>query len=323
MVPKLLLLAAPAACFVVVERLDAAPLVEDNLYDINSPRVVAVLKHTSLHPVTRNNDDLLIHGRHHYAQIDPALATAGSKRAPALPLAALRKVHAMVPQVFRFRFPLECGGKRHYLHLLPALEGPVAPPGSPVAEAPTPASNAKAMAALTAAANPKPLANRSIDIAFLGGTQNHDVLKKHRAKAASAIKAMGARHPELRVVAGLHKTKTVAEFYELLQDVRFFVSPYGYGEFANKDYEAILCGCILVKPLAHQLTAFPNIYKPGVSAVDVKGDFSNLDQVLSPLLASLPRAQAIADHALSQLRKFSDPKLVAEHVSAMLHDAVG
>lgn len=69
---------------------------------------------------------------------------------------------------------------------------------------------------------------------------------ENRAKAAAAIQALGSRHPHVRVVAGLKKTKTVGEFYELLRDVKFFVSPYGYGEFANKDYEAILSGCVLV-----------------------------------------------------------------------------
>lgn len=291
------------AKFVVVERADAAPIVEDNFYNINSNRVMAVLKHTSLHPISRNNDDPLIHGRHHYVQLDPTQAASAKKRYPPLSSSALHKVHAMVPQVFRFRFPTECGGKRHYLHLLPAL-------------LPQPTGN-------SSGGDPqppflKPLAQRSIDIAFLGGTQEHEVLKKHRANAAAAIHAMGSRHPQLRVVAGLKKTKTVGEFYELLRDVKFFVSPYGYGEFANKDYEAILSGCVLVKPLAHQLTAFPNIYKPGVSAVDVKGDFSDLERAVLPLLKALPKAQTIADNALQKLRKFSNPAVPAEHLSRLL-----
>jgi len=293
------------ARFLVVERADAAPVVEDSYYDINSNRILAVLKHTSLHPLTRNNDDPLIHGRHHYVQLDASLASSARKRFPPLSPTALRKVHAMVPQVFRFRFPLECGGKRNYLHLLPALLPPSTAVGNGIASAPTPFL--------------KPLAERSIDIAFLGGTQEHEVLKKHRAKAAAAIQALGSRHPHVRVVAGLKKTKTVGEFYELLRDVKFFVSPYGYGEFANKDYEAILSGCVLVKPLAHQLTAFPNIYKPGVSAVDVKGDFSDLEHKLLPLLGALPKAQRIADTALQKLRKFADPAVPAEHLSHLLH----
>ena len=38
-----------------------------------------------------------------------------------------------------------------------------------------------------------------------------------------------------------------------------------------------------------------------------------------PLLESLPQAQEIANQALNQLRKFSDPSLVAEHISVLLH----
>eukprot|EP00191_Tetraselmis_sp_GSL018_P012542 CAMPEP_0177598062 /NCGR_PEP_ID=MMETSP0419_2-20121207/12104_1 /TAXON_ID=582737 /ORGANISM="Tetraselmis sp., Strain GSL018" /LENGTH=540 /DNA_ID=CAMNT_0019090393 /DNA_START=280 /DNA_END=1903 /DNA_ORIENTATION=+ len=304
MVPKLLEMSQ--AQFVVVERADSASVVEDNFYGINNPRVIAVLKHTSLHPLSRNNDDLLLHGRHHYVQIDPSLAPSARKRAPPFSPAALRKVHVMVPQVFRFRNPTECGGKRHYLHLAPAFQ-----PNATIAPA---GGNGTAQLFI------RPLANRSIDIAFLGGFQNHESLKKHRSKAAAAIRAVASRHPRLNVVAGFKKTETVAEFYELLRDVKFFVSPYGYGEFANKDYEAVLSGCVLVKPLAHQLTAFPNIYKPGVSAVSVAGDFSDLGRVVLPLLKSLPKAQAIADSALGQLRKFSHPGILAEHLSMLLDE---
>lgn len=70
----------------------------------------------------------------------------------------------MVPQVFRFRYPLECGGKRHYLHLLPALDQS--------------RNNTD-----SATSRLKPLAERSIDVAFLGGTQAHDVLRQHRCEA--------------------------------------------------------------------------------------------------------------------------------------------
>lgn len=51
-----------------------------------------MLKHTSLHPLSRNNDDLLLHGRHHYVQLDPSLAASAKKRFPPLSPAALRKV---------------------------------------------------------------------------------------------------------------------------------------------------------------------------------------------------------------------------------------
>ena len=85
-----------------------------------------------------------------------------------------------------------------------------------------------------------------------------------RARAADAIQALGSRHRDLKVVSGLKKTETVAQFYEFLRDVKFFVSPYGYGEFANKDYEAILSGCVLVMLhhiLHHLLPAMLSVRK--------------------------------------------------------------
>ena len=77
----------------------------DDLLLAASPtrRIAAVLKHTSLHPISRNNDDLLLHGRHHYIQLDPGLAPQGRRRMPPLPQSALKKVaDAAVPN----RMPL-------------------------------------------------------------------------------------------------------------------------------------------------------------------------------------------------------------------------
>lgn len=41
-------------------------------------------------------------------------------------------------------------------------------------------------------------------------------------------------------------------------------------EGSGKDYEAVISRAVLLKPLAHVLVSYPNIYEPEVSCVEVR-----------------------------------------------------
>lgn len=50
----------------------------------------------------------------------------------------------------------------------------------------------------------------------------------------------------------------------LPSNAQVLVSPWGWGEWSLKDHEAILCGCLVLKPEAGRYTAQPPIYDPGL-----------------------------------------------------------
>lgn len=66
------------------------------------------------------------------------------------------------------------------------------------------------------------------------------------------------------------------QYYQEMRSSRICISPFGYGEFCWRDFEAVLMGCMLVKPEVSHLRTEPNIFIPGETYVPVRWDFSDL-----------------------------------------------
>lgn len=68
----------------------------------------------------------------------------------------------------------------------------------------------------------------------------------------------------------------------LLQKV--VVSPYAAGEWAPGDLEALLCGCVLVKPRAGALAMYPPALRAGHALLGTSVDWRGLGGVLLDVL---------------------------------------
>lgn len=51
-----------------------------------------------------------------------------------------------------------------------------------------------------------------------------------------------------------------SEWLNLLKNTKVCISPWGYGEMCYRDFDAIYCGCVLLKPFSDFLYSYPNIY---------------------------------------------------------------
>ncbi len=69
------------------------------------------------------------------------------------------------------------------------------------------------------------------------------------------------------------------EYRKELSLSKICVSPYGYGEVCWRDFEAILFGCLLVKPDMSHINTWPNVYIKNQTYVSIERDFSNLEEV--------------------------------------------
>ena len=61
------------------------------------------------------------------------------------------------------------------------------------------------------------------------------------------------------------------------------VSPFGMGEVTDQDFEAVLCGCFLVKPGAGSIHAFPDFLQAGSHVMEADLDWSGLQDKLAAL----------------------------------------
>jgi len=257
----------PNKRYILVQTNDCATVSFALGCDLDDPRVLAVLQHTALNPIEENNKRTLL-TRRHFERLEPSLSDDNYHfRIPSLSQSAMAKIHVAVPQVYRWRFPLDCGGTRSFAHMVPAFQEPVSE-------------------------WLKPFHMRKYDIAFLGTITDHGEriisgVNKHRRSALKAISDLKRKYPHLNVVLPQQSEATTQipynQFLAILRDTRFFVSPYGFGEFSGKDYESMLAGAILVKPEAQAIRSYPNIYNDTM-LISCSLDFKDLEQKLMPYL---------------------------------------
>lgn len=91
------------------------------------------------------------------------------------------------------------------------------------------------------------------------------------------------------------------EYYRELSRSRICVSPIGYGELCWRDFEAILSGCLLIKPDIGYLATNPNIFIPYSTYIPVNWDYTNLEQVSEYYLVNENERLAIVANAYETL----------------------
>jgi Glycosyl transferases group 1 len=93
-------------------------------------------------------------------------------------------------------------------------------------------------------------------------------------------------------------------YYKEMRSSRICISPFGYGELCWRDFEAILMGCLLVKPDMSHIRTEPNIFVPGETYVPVSWDFSDLAEVCVHYLVNEEARNAIVERAYQALSDY-------------------
>lgn len=114
-----------------------------------------------------------------------------------------------------------------------------------------------------------------------------------RGPLVERIEAMTDR---FSVLAPRERVSQEQYYAEMLRS-RICVSPFGYGELCWRDFEAVLCGCLLVKPSMSHLRTWPDIFVPGETYAPVKYDYSDLAEVCTRYLEDEPERLRVAARA--------------------------
>ena len=136
---------------------------------------------------------------------------------------------------------------------------------------------------------------------FYHGSQEFE---QHRTLARDSILEW-AKQDSSTVVVGTSYEVTRAfrhtDYCNMMKVSRVIVSPWGYGEFCHRDYEAILAGCVLVKPDTSFSDTWPEL-EAGKHYVPCRPDFSDLHaaikSALSPEWYNSDRRVALRNHVL-------------------------
>lgn len=105
-----------------------------------------------------------------------------------------------------------------------------------------------------------------------------------------------------------------------LRHALLVISPFGWGEFAYRDYEAFRFGATLVKPDMGHVETYPHYYQPGITYAPLAWDFSDFETTIDDLLMHRERAsnlaQAGSTYYFNQLR---DGNQFSAFVAHLLH----
>lgn len=160
--------------------------------------------------------------------------------------------------------------------------------------------------------------DKDIDISCVAPVSQAVWIEPLRRMATERVRAMAERY---RVFAP-HQRIAEQEFYGNMLRSRICVSPFGYGEICWRDFEAICCGCLLVKPdMSHVKTA-PDIFIPGVTYVPVRWDYSDIEEKCAFFLQNDHERRTIARNAAEALIASLRPDWFLARIEEML-SAVG
>ena len=116
-----------------------------------------------------------------------------------------------------------------------------------------------------------------------------------------------------------NKRVTTEEYYREMISSKICVSPFGYGEICWRDFEAIICGCLLVKPDISHVETNPDVFRPYETYVPVKWDFSDLEEKCTHYLMDGRERERIVVQAFNVLDGFYKNDGFIKSVRAILN----
>lgn len=133
----------------------------------------------------------------------------------------------------------------------------------------------------------------------------------------SAVESMEKLSGRARILAPRDRV-TQEMYYEEMLRSKIVVSPYGYGELCWRDFEAILCGCLLVKPDMDHLKTAPDLFVPNVTYVPVRWDYSDLESQCARYLSNEGERVRVVERARATLLEALKPEFFLNSFSALL-----
>jgi len=159
--------------------------------------------------------------------------------------------------------------------------------------------------------------DKDIDVVCRASVPDHSWIFSLRAPVIAQIESLSSRH---KVLTPDHKVSQETYNQEMLRS-RICVSPFGYGEICWRDFEAILCGCVLVKPEMSHVETAPDVFIPNETYVPIRWDCQDLGDRLTELLEQPEERQRLRDRARAQLCAYMDGPHLTQRFQEILEFA--
>ena len=149
-------------------------------------------------------------------------------------------------------------------------------------------------------------AERPVPCMFFGTVKygGHEV-DLHRGLALKVVLQCGGEG------GGGRKLK-FPEHTALLRRTRCAVSPWGFGPICWRDYEAMLCGSIVVKPDTSFVETWPEVFIPGKTYIPCRIDFADLPAIVKDVTENWSNYMAMRVRARTLAVQAGDRGLIAQ-----------
>lgn len=134
---------------------------------------------------------------------------------------------------------------------------------------------------------------------------------------SGVLERMEAMSNRFRILAPRDRVSQ-EKYYEEMLSSKICVSPFGFGELCWRDFEAILCGCLLVKPDMSHVRTQPDLFVPGVTYVPVRWDYSDLEAQCVHYLGNEAERLRIVERARQTLLASLEPEWFVGRMTDLL-----
>ena len=99
-----------------------------------------------------------------------------------------------------------------------------------------------------------------------------------------------------KLLSGYRRTDRISKFsyFRELKRSKIVASPFGSSEINYRDFEAFICGTLLLKPDMSHTESYPDLYRPGETFVSHSWDLDDLEDVIEEVLAYYDRYVDVA-----------------------------
>lgn len=161
--------------------------------------------------------------------------------------------------------------------------------------------------------------HRHFDVHFIGlSSHKRETIAYHRRQAYGAIEKLTQKNKSLG-----NKKLAFGPYCEVLRQSKIVVSPWGLGERCHRDYEAILAGCVLLKPDTSWCRTATGIFGPECYR-PCKIDFSDLQEQVDAILDEWGEPLTVRREMLRNDMIYDHkPEVAARRVANCIKEAVG
>ena len=148
---------------------------------------------------------------------------------------------------------------------------------------------------------------RGIDVFFVGRVKT---FYEHRMLLYEKLTTLQQLSKNLNIVAPTTCLEK-SDYIELLKKSKIAISPWGVAEWCWRDYEAIYCGCVLIKPDTSFVQSVPDLYQNYKYYIPCKADFSDLGEKINYVIKNYKKLTPMRKKALKHLAEHWNYKKIA------------